>query len=251
MADKLLIRMFDVGLGDCIYCRIPKAHDSGRDFHILIDCGTLSSADYLTEAVKNLNPLLPLIAGKRHVDLLVVTHEHKDHMTGFGMKLWDGLSFGAIWMSAAMDLAHPEAKRAQKLHSFAARAMARAVRLKLALGPQLTDLAAALALNTNAMTMLRDTLPKANKIKATYVHSRSSKKDLDLPLTGHQLEAPRQPGHEAHHRHQVRRRGERVDEVLGRAVAVDPGPVGMRGCFRSPSGLQLVFDPPNAYCAVP
>jgi hypothetical protein len=184
MADKLLIRMFDVGLGDCIYCRIPKAHDSGRDFHILIDCGTLSSTDYLREAIKNLKPLLPLIAGKRHVDLLVVTHEHKDHMTGFGMKLWDGLSFGAIWMSAAMDLAHPEAKRAKKLHTFAAGAMERAVRLKLALGPELTDLAAALALNENAMTTLRDTLPKASKIKATYVHSKASKKDLDLPLKG-------------------------------------------------------------------
>ena len=47
MADKLLIRLYDVGLGDCIYCRIPKAHRSGRDFHILIDCGTLSSTDYL------------------------------------------------------------------------------------------------------------------------------------------------------------------------------------------------------------
>ena len=43
MADKLLVRLFDVGLGDCIYCRIPKAHKSGRDFHILVDCGTLSS----------------------------------------------------------------------------------------------------------------------------------------------------------------------------------------------------------------
>ena len=27
-----------------------------------------------------------MINGKRHVDLLVVTHEHKDHMTGFGME---------------------------------------------------------------------------------------------------------------------------------------------------------------------
>ena len=90
MADKLLIRVFDVGLGDCIYCRIPKAHKDGRDFHILIDCGTLSSTEYLSNAIKNLKPLLPSIGGKRHVDLLVVTHEHKDHMTGFGMKLWDG-----------------------------------------------------------------------------------------------------------------------------------------------------------------
>jgi hypothetical protein len=184
MADKLLIRMFDVGLGDCIYCRIPKAHDSGRDFHILIDCGTLSSTDYLTEAIKNLKTLLPVIGGKRHVDLLVVTHEHKDHMTGFGMKLWDGLSFGAIWMSAAMDLAHPEAKRAKTLHSFAAAAMAEAVRLNLALGPEMAELSAAVALNKNAMTTLRDTLPDANKIKVKYVHSKSSKKELDLPLKG-------------------------------------------------------------------
>ena len=184
MADKLLIRLFDVGLGDCIYCRIPKAHKDGRDFHILIDCGTLSSTDYLSDAIKHLKALLPLIGGKRHVDLLVVTHEHKDHMTGFGMKLWDGMSFGAIWMSAAMDLNHPEAKRAKKLHAFAAGAMQQALRLNLALGPQLTELAAAVALNKTAMTTLRETLPKKNKIKATYVHSQSSKKDLALPLKG-------------------------------------------------------------------
>jgi beta-lactamase superfamily II metal-dependent hydrolase len=184
MADKLLIRMFDVGLGDCIYCRIPKAHKDGRDFHILVDCGTLSSTEYLSNAIENLKPLLPTIAGKRHVDLLVVTHEHKDHMTGFGMKLWDGLSFGAIWMSAAMDLNHPESKRATKLHGFAAGAMERAVRLNMALDPQVMELAAAMALNKNAMTTLRETLPKANKIKPVYVHARSSKKTLALPLKG-------------------------------------------------------------------
>ena len=184
MADKLLIRVFDVGLGDCIYCRIPKAHKDGRDFHILIDCGTLSSTEYLSNAITCLKPLLPTIDGKRHVDLLVVTHEHKDHMTGFGMKLWSELSFGAIWMSAAMDLKHPEAKRATKLHGFAAGAMERAVRLNMALGPPLMDLAAAMALNTAAMTTLRDTLPKANKIKPVYVHAKSTKKDLALPLKG-------------------------------------------------------------------
>src|SRR4029450_3621122 len=184
MADKLLIRLFDVGLGDCIYCRIPKAHKDGRDFHILIDCGTLSSTDYLSAAIDTLKPLLPKIDGKRHVDLLVVTHEHKDHMTGFGMKLWDDLSFGAIWMSAAMDLNHPEAKRSKKLHGFAAGAMQRAVRLNLALGPQLTELAAAVAVNADRVTTLRETLPKKSKIKATYVHAQSTKKDLALPLKG-------------------------------------------------------------------
>ena len=182
MADKLLIRLYDVGLGDCIYCRIPKAHKSGRDFHILIDCGTLSSTDYLSAAIANLKTLLPQIDGKRHVDLLVVTHEHKDHMTGFGLDLWSGLSFGAIWMSAAMDLDHPESKRAKKLHSFAANAMEQALRLNLALSPPLMELAASLALNKNAMKTLRETLPKASGIKPVYVHAKLKKADLALPL---------------------------------------------------------------------
>src|SRR5262245_48782852 len=184
MADKLLVRLFDVGLGDCIYCRIPQAHDEGRDFHILIDCGTLSPTSMLVAAMDKLKPMLPVIDGKRRVDLLVVTHEHKDHMTDFGLKIWDDLSFGAIWMNAAMDPDHPQAEAAKKLHTFAAEAMAQAVRLNLALGPQLSELANALALNQDAMKTLRETLPKRCKITPTYVHADSKEKDLDLPLKG-------------------------------------------------------------------
>jgi hypothetical protein len=184
MADKLLIRVFDVGLGDCIYCRIPKAHAEGRDFHILIDCGTLSSTDYLSAAIENLKSSLPLIKGKHHIDLLVVSHEHKDHISGFGMDLWDGLSFGAIWMNAAMDPKHPEAEKAKKLHSFAAGVMAQALRLNLALGPELMELANVMALNADAMRTLRLTLPKASGIKPTYVHADSSEDDLALALNG-------------------------------------------------------------------
>jgi len=184
MADQLLVRLFDVGLGDCVYCRIPKAHADGRDFHILIDCGTLSPSTLLTAAMDRLKPMLPLIDGKRRVDLLVVTHEHKDHMSGFGLPIWDDFDFGAIWMNTAMDPKHPQAERAKKLHGFAAAAMAEAVRLNLALGPQLSELANALALNEDAMKMLRKTLPERCKIKPTYVHADSKKKDLELPLKG-------------------------------------------------------------------
>src|SRR5262245_33625257 len=134
MADKLLVRMFDVGLGDCIYCCIPNAHEDKRDFHILIDCGTLSPTELLKKAVEKLKTSLPTIKGKHHIDLLVVTHEHKDHMAGFGLKIWHDISFGAIWMSAAMNPDHKQAEKSKKLHSFAASAMAEAVRLNLAMG---------------------------------------------------------------------------------------------------------------------
>ena len=69
--------------------------------------------------------------------------------------------------------AHPEAKRAKKLHAFAPGAMAEALRLNLALGPDLMELANAMALNAGAMTNLRETLPKASKIKPTFVRSLS------------------------------------------------------------------------------
>ena len=36
MAGQLLVRMYNVGLGDCIYLRVP---DGGKQVHILIDCG--------------------------------------------------------------------------------------------------------------------------------------------------------------------------------------------------------------------
>jgi hypothetical protein len=187
MADKLLIRLFDVGLGDCIYVRIPGAHKSGRAFHMLVDCGTLSTTSLLRDAIETLTPELPQVGGKHHVDLLVVTHEHKDHMTGFGLDIWDGLSFGAIWMSAAMDLDHPESKRAKKLHSFAVDAMAQALRLNLALGPELGELANALAANEDAMKTLRQTLPAQNGIAVKYVHADSTAQDLELPLKNAKL----------------------------------------------------------------
>lgn len=184
MADKLLVRVFDVGLGDCIYCRIPKAHGTGRDFHILVDCGTLSSMDLLAKAVDNLKPLLPVAEDRHHVDLLVISHEHKDHMSGFGMDLWKDFSFGAIWMNAAMDPDHPQATRATKLHAFAAEAMDKALRLNLALGPDLMEMANAMALNRDAMKALRNTLPRASGIKPAYVHAESDPAELALPLVG-------------------------------------------------------------------
>ena len=44
------------------------------------------------------------------------------------------------------------------------------------------ELAASLALNKNAMKTLRETLPKASGIKPVYVHAKSKKADLALPL---------------------------------------------------------------------
>ncbi|UIJ85265.1 metallohydrolase [Rhizobium leguminosarum] len=182
MADQLLVRMFNVGLGDFIYCAIPNAHADGGDFHVVIDCGTLSSLNYLRTAVPLLKEMLPLEGKKRRIDLLIITHKHKDHMAGFGLPLWKDVAIKAIWMSAAMEPGNPQAKKAKKLHDLAGEAMLQADTLRMR--PEFDALFGAYAAdNDDAVKYLTETIPAKNGIKAEYVHAgQSSDHDLKLPL---------------------------------------------------------------------
>jgi len=188
MADKLLVRAYNVEVGDCIYCRIPKARKVGNvidDFHMLIDCGSVGTAGNLTAAIANLQTLLPLKNGKRRLDLLVVTHEHKDHIAGFDPDQFDNIRIERIWMNTAMDPDHPQAELPNQLHGLATRAMRNIAGLNIAMSPELAELAALFAVdNDEAMTALRDTLPTRNNITPTYVHAGMKPADLNLPLTG-------------------------------------------------------------------
>ena len=57
MDGNLLVRMYNVGLGDCIYLRVP---DEGEDIHILIDCGNkFSDLELLGEHMAALRAELP------------------------------------------------------------------------------------------------------------------------------------------------------------------------------------------------
>ena len=192
MADKLLVRVYDVGLGDCILCRIPKAREhDGRlvDFHMLIDCGTWSEGALLTAALDNLADLLPDVGdGRSRLDLLVVTHEHKDHISGIDPDAFKRFKIEAIWMNAAMNPEHRQAEQTQRLHSFATRAMRGVAAQGLALDPEIQDLVELFSIdNSGAMEALRETLPRANGIAPRYVHAGQTNDDLDLSLTGAKL----------------------------------------------------------------
>lgn len=189
MAAELLIRVYDVGLGDCILCRLPGAAQVGGssvDFHMLIDCGSLTGMQPLQAALNDLAAVLPdTDGGMKRLDLLVITHEHRDHIAGLDPALFARFKIGAIWMNAAMDPNHPQASRTQKLHAVAAQAMRGLVATGRPLGPALASLVDVVGIdNIGAMRALRTGLPKANGIEPKYVHAGQSNVDLGLPLVG-------------------------------------------------------------------
>jgi beta-lactamase superfamily II metal-dependent hydrolase len=116
MRDKLLVRVYDVGFGDCIYVGIP---DADRTFHMLIDCGNLKgTVGILQKAVKDVRSLLRGPDGaEERLDLLVVTHPHKDHISGFDPAWFKGLDVGQVWLSAFMKEDHPQAQKSRSLQA--------------------------------------------------------------------------------------------------------------------------------------
>jgi beta-lactamase superfamily II metal-dependent hydrolase len=160
MATELLLRLYRVGFGDCIYVEIPDGNDK---FTMLIDCGTSASATaILKPVVQHVISKLPKDQGKPCLDLLVVTHPHADHKKGFDPAGFKNVVIGRIWMTAFMNLTHPQV---QKALAFEMAAYTAAKSLLERPGLQLTPDTQALLYrslslnNTDVLAALRTGLP--------------------------------------------------------------------------------------------
>ena len=178
MADQLLVRAYNVGCGDCIYVRIPGGDDG---FHILIDCGKKGSDEMLQKAMGHLAGELPAGAknGTTRLDLLVATHRHEDHIKGFDPELFKNIDVRNIWLSAAMDPDHPQAKGVRGLHTLATTAM-RALAAGRTLSPEIELLTSMYGVSNDvADDLLMKKLPAINGVEPRYV---SSGMDHELTL---------------------------------------------------------------------
>src|SRR6266508_5246301 len=99
MTTPVTVRMYNVGFGDCFLLTVPSG---ARTVRILIDCGTHASStgsrnarDAAPQIVKDLTE------GRRQarIDIVVATHRHKDHVSGFELRdLWDKVDVGEVWL---------------------------------------------------------------------------------------------------------------------------------------------------------
>lgn len=95
------VRMYRQGLGDCFLLTLPKK--SGNAY-ILIDCGVLKGTDDSQAEMKAVAAdILKTTGGK--LDVLVVTHEHWDHVSGFvqAQEELQQLTVGEVWVAWTED----------------------------------------------------------------------------------------------------------------------------------------------------
>ncbi|HEY0553561.1 MAG TPA: MBL fold metallo-hydrolase, partial [Thermoanaerobaculia bacterium] len=74
------VRMYRQGLGDCFL--LAFATGAERPFYMLIDCGVLLGTPDGGDRMRQVAASLRDSTGGR-IDVLVATHQHWDHLSGF------------------------------------------------------------------------------------------------------------------------------------------------------------------------
>ena len=126
------IRVYRHGLGDCILVRLKREDES--DYKILIDCGVAVATKDAATTMKNvMNDVLS--ATEERIDVLAVTHEHWDHLSGFSQAKaeFGRLKVGEVWLAWTEDEKDDLARTLRKERDDALQALSdSAARLKLA-----------------------------------------------------------------------------------------------------------------------
>ena len=106
------VRHYCQGIGDCHLLKFKK--QDGGDFWMLIDCGVHSSvtggSDKIAAIVADIASLT------NRLDVVVVTHEHWDHVSGFltEQEQFKRFSVGEVWMGWTEKPSDPQAQALDK-----------------------------------------------------------------------------------------------------------------------------------------
>src|SRR3954470_10170535 len=94
------VRMYRQGLGDCFLIALPRNDGNSRPFYVMIDCGVvLGTSDPGTIMKQVMDNIVKVTGGE--IDILVATHEHWDHLSGFvqAAASFDKLKVGQVWLA--------------------------------------------------------------------------------------------------------------------------------------------------------
>jgi hypothetical protein len=110
------VRMYDVGFGDCFLLFLPGR---GGPRKMLIDCGSaVNGKKKPAEVVGRLIADATDEDGRARIDVVVATHRHRDHISGFADRRWSEVEVGEVWMPWTEA---PDDPRAQEIRAVQSR----------------------------------------------------------------------------------------------------------------------------------
>lgn len=155
--------MYNVGFGDCFLIEVPAG--DGSVLRIVIDCGSLKNKSKPIKSIAQQLLKDVTVGGRRHIDLLVMTHRHADHISGFDKELWKDVDVGEVWMPWVESLDDPDAIAIRKSLSARAAALTEAV-TQFSLGLDLAEVALNARSNADSLEVLHGGF--ARKIKPRF-----------------------------------------------------------------------------------
>jgi beta-lactamase superfamily II metal-dependent hydrolase len=125
MIEKLRIRMYRMGFGDCFLLTFGST--DGSSGHILIDCGSITEGGaQVSKVAKDVIEACGPQGAAPRLELVVATHRHRDHVGGFADPAWSAVEVGEVWMPWTEDPLDADATRLRNRQSGFALALTRA-----------------------------------------------------------------------------------------------------------------------------
>jgi hypothetical protein len=121
------IRMYRQGLGDCFLLAFDR--EEKEPAYMLIDCGAHASQTGGRAAMTQIVENIVAVTGG-NLDVVVATHEHADHLSGFrheARRFIHDLKIQELWLGWTEDEDDPAAKRLRRGRTAAKRAIKKAL----------------------------------------------------------------------------------------------------------------------------
>lgn len=194
MAENITVRMYNVGFGDCFLLRFPN---DGGFRTVLIDCGV----HFMGKGPRKIDDVVKEIVddvttdGTARIDVVIGTHRHQDHVSGFESELWESVDVGEVWLPWTEHPTDPEARRIRETQSKKASAIVAALRLAAA-PAALIQLAENALTNHKAMATLKKGFagkPRRRYLPQTARSRRSFMPKLLPGVTVHAMGPSRDP----------------------------------------------------------
>jgi len=152
-ADPIKLTMYDAGFGDCFLLVIPSTDGLRK---VLIDCGSIKKGkEPFGKVVEKVIEDIRDDDGVARLDVVIATHRHRDHVSGFADAAWADVEVREVWLPWTEDNDDPDAVRIREHQLSLAKRLERALTF-LPADQGLADLTMNALSNDAAMATLRD-----------------------------------------------------------------------------------------------